>query len=116
LTAGEGQPGTGVTAVEDSIVGGEAIQRRYLQRGREPSGGRAHLSGGAHQSQAGQAAFVREEEVEWGEAGLHSQDVDGSARKAVGGLSLDIVPEHRQLPRHVSRRLAGVSAVAEDRK
>ena len=112
----EGQAGTGVPAAEGSVVGGVPVQRRGLQGGREPSGGWVDLGGGAHYPQAGQVALVCEEEVKWGEAGLHSEDVNGSARKAVGGPPLDLMPEGHQLPCHMGSGLENVSTVAQDRK
>jgi len=55
------------------------MQRRCLEGGRQPSGGRVDFQGGAHYSEGSQAGFVREEEIQWGETGLYGQDVGGSA-------------------------------------
>jgi len=57
--------------------------------------------------------FVFEEEVQWGEAGLHSQDVDRSERKAARGPPLDLVLEGRELSCHVNSQLESVRVVAE---
>jgi len=63
-----------------------------------------------------QSALVCEEEIEWWEAGLDGQYVCGGAHEAVGRPSLDLVPEHGELPGHVGRGNKGVRAIAEDRK
>jgi len=56
------------------------------------------------------------EEIEWGKAGLNSQDVSRGAREAVGGPSLDLVLKGGELSRHVYSGLESVCAVAEDEK
>jgi len=116
LSPGEGQAGTRVPSAETSVIGDVTVNRRSLKRGREPGSGRVDLRGGAHHPQAGQAAFVGEEEFKWGEAGFHSQDVGRGARKAVSGPSLDLVPEGREFSCHVDSGHEGVRAIAENRE
>jgi len=53
------------------MVGGMAPKRRRLEGGWESGCCWVDLRRGAHYPEVGQAAFVREEEVEWGEAGLY---------------------------------------------
>jgi len=60
--------------------------------------------------------LLHEEKVVWGEAGLYSKDVNRSARKAGSCPPLDLVPESRELPCHLSGGFKGVRAVAEDQK
>jgi len=84
--------------------------------GRTPTSSGLDLRGGAHHPQAGQVVLVGEEEVNGGEAGLNGQDVRGGAREAIGGPPLDLVPEGRELSRHVYRGLKCIRAVAEDGK
>jgi len=83
---------------------------------REPGGSWVDLGGGADDSQACQTTFVRQEELQWGEAGFHSQDGCRGARKAIRGPPLDLVPEGRKFPCHVNCGFKGVRAVAEDRE
>jgi len=75
------------------MIRGVAAQRLSQKGGWESGCSWVDLRGGAHYPQAGQATFVSEEEVQWGEAGFDSQDVSGSARKAVRGPPLDLMPE-----------------------
>jgi len=112
----EGQPGSRVTAVEDSVVGSVPVLRRRVLGGRKPSSGRVNLRWRTHYPQAGQAVFVCEKEVDWRQAGLHGKDVDRGAGKAVGGPPLDLVPEGCELPCHVNSGLKCVRAIAEDRE
>jgi len=87
------------------------------------SGGRAEVwplpglsPAGTHHPEVGQAAFVCEEEVKRGKAGLDGQDVDRGARETVRRPPLDLMPEGRQLSRHMDSRFAHVHAIAEDRE
>ena len=75
------------------MVGGMAASPWRLKGGWESGCSWADLQGGTYHPQAGQAVFVRKEELEWGEAGFNTQDVSRGARKAVCVPSLDLVPE-----------------------
>jgi len=77
------------------------VKGRSLHRGGNPCSCRVVLRRGAYYSKVGQAALVRKENREWGEAGLDGQDVGGGTREAIGCPSLDLVPECGELPIHV---------------
>jgi len=80
-------------------------------------GGRGvDFRGGAQNPEVSQAALVRKEKTERGEAGLNGQDVGGGAHKAVRCPSLDLVPEDRELSGHVDGRHEDIRAIAEDRE
>jgi len=70
-----------------------AVKGRSLHQGGEPRGCGVGLWRGAEDPKVGQPAFVREEEIEWREAGLDGQDVSVGAHEAVGRSSLDLVQE-----------------------
>jgi len=92
------------------------VKGRSLDRGGKPRGCGVDLRWGAEDPQVSQPAFVREEEIEWREAGLNGQDVGWGAHEAVGRPSLDLVPERGKFPGHVDRGNKGVRAIAEDGK
>jgi len=112
----EGQSSPWIPAGEGSMIGGVAVQRRHLKRCWKPGGGCVDLRWGAHHPKAGQAVLVRKEEVMWGEAGFNGQDVGRGAGEAIRGPSLDLVPEGRELSRHVNGGFESIRAVAEDGK
>jgi len=114
LAPGEGQPGPQVPAAEDSGVRAVTVRRRRVEGGRQPSSGGVDFRWRAHNSQAGQVTFVRKEEVERGQAGLHSEDVNRGAGKAVGGPPLDLVPKCCELSCHMDGGFERVRTVAED--
>jgi len=101
-------------AEEGSIIGGVAVQRRPREGGWKPGGGRVDLGRGAYYPKAGQAVLLCKEEIERGEAGLNGQDVGRGAGEAVRGPPLDLVPEGRELSRHVNSGLESIRAVAKD--
>jgi len=98
------------------VIRSVTVPRRRAQGGGEPSGRRVDLRWRTDYHQAGQAAFVCEEEVDWRQAGLHGKDVDRGAGEAVRGPPLDLVPEGREFSCHVNSRFESVRAVAEDRE
>jgi len=116
LEPGQRQSATGMSAGEGPVVGGVAVQRRCLEGGWKSGCRRVNLQRGAHYPKVGQTAFVREEEVQWGEAGLDGQDVDGGACEAVRRPHLDLVPEDREFPRHVGCGCEHFCAIAKDRE
>jgi len=61
-------------------------------------------------------AFICKEKFERWEVGLDGQDVGGGAHEAIGGPSLDLVPECGQLPGYVDCGEKGVGAIAEEGK
>ena len=90
------------------------MKGRRLNRGGKTGGGRTDLRGEAQYPKAGQAIFVHKEMLERGEARLDGQDVRGGAGETILGPPLDLVPEGRELPRHMNRGLEGVRPIAED--
>ena len=110
----EGKATAGIPSAQDPMVRGVPMEGGGPHRRREPCGRGVNFGGGAHDPQARQMVFVREEESERREAGLDSQDVRGGRHEAVGRPPLDLVPEHRKLPRHVDGGQEGVGAVAEN--
>jgi len=96
------------------MIGRVVVQRRRLKRCWKPGGGWVDLHWGAHHPRAGQAVLVHKEEVKWGEAGCNGQDVSRGAGEAIRGSHLDLVPEGRELSRHVNGGFESIRAVAED--
>ena len=113
MAPGKRQPGPWVPAAEDSCVRAVTVRRRRVKGGRTPSGGGVDFWWRAHNPQAGQAAFVPEEEVDRAQAGLHSEEVNRGASKAVGGPPLDLVPKGCKLSCHMNSGFERVRAVAE---
>jgi len=112
----EGQAAACILRGQGPEVWRVAVKGRSLHRGGEPRGRGVDLRRGAEDPQVSQPALIREEEIEWGEAGFNGQDVGGGAHEAVGRPSLDLVPERGKLPDHVDRWDKGVRAIAEDGK
>jgi len=112
----EGQAAARIPRAQGPEVWRVAVKGRSLHRGGEPRGCGVDLWRGAEDPKVSQPAFIREEEIEWREAGLNGQDVRGGAHEAVGRPSLDLVQERGELPGHVDRWNKGVRAIAEDGK
>jgi len=112
----EGQAAACIPRAQSPEVWRVAVKGRSLDRGGKPRGCEVDLRRGAEDPQVSQPAFIREEEIEWREAGLNSQDVSGGAHEAVGRPSLDLVPERGEFPDHMARGNKGVRALAEDGK
>jgi len=90
------------------------VKRRGLQGGWEPCRRRVDFRGGAHDSEVRKGPFIGEEKPEWRKAGLDGQDVRWGRHEAIGRPSLDLVPEHGELPDHVGGRHEDVRSIAED--
>jgi len=98
------------------MVWGVAVYRRRLEGGWKSGRCRVYFRRGTHHPEAGQAAFVCEEEVKMGKAGLDGQDVGRSARETVRRPLLDCMPEGQHFSCHMNSRSEHVRAITEDRE
>jgi len=110
----EGEAASGVPRAQDPVVRRVAVEGRSSQRGWEPSGRRVDFRGGAHDPKVCQVSLVCEEKPQQWAAGLDGQDICRPIHEAIGRPSLDLVPEHGELPNHVGAGHEDVRAIAED--
>jgi len=114
LESREGEGATRVPHAQDPVVRRVAVKRRGLQGGWEPCRRRVDFRGVPHDSKVRKAPFIGEEKPEGRKAGLDGQDVRWGRHEAIGSPSLDLVPEHGELPDHVGGRHEDVRSIAED--
>ena len=91
-----------------------ALEGRSSHGEWEPCARRVDFRGGVHDPKVCQASLVREEKLEGWEAGLDGQDIRRTRHEAISCPSVDLVPEHRELPNHVDGGYEDIRAIAED--
>ena len=112
----EGKAAAHISCTQGPVVRSVAMKGWSLQGGWESCCCRVDLRGGAHNPQVCEAALVCEEKLERWEATLTGQDVRGGRHETIGRPSRGLMPEHGELPNHVSGGGQDVRAIAEDGK